>query len=173
MDKRVFRPSTSTRAPRKEELLLPKGRVEPRVDSAQGAESAFAGGDYGTAAGQAEQDPRQRGVLEFYEWVVWGSQSWLQATFKVASAVAQTLVCAGPPGPALRRAKFVAMCCRPLRLRLRITAWRPFQDALPPTLVCLSLRSAAARDGDTGNRLAAFPGSQANFSRDGPWPKDR
>ena len=39
-----------------------QGRAEPRLDPAQGAEPAVAGGDDGTAARQAGQDPQQRRV---------------------------------------------------------------------------------------------------------------
>ena len=55
MDKRVFPVIDMNKSgTREEELLLTKeGRVEPRMDSAQGAESALAGGDYRAAARQA------------------------------------------------------------------------------------------------------------------------
>jgi transcription termination factor Rho len=52
VDKRVFPAIEINKSgTRKEELQLPKRGDQPRVDSAQGAEPAVAGGDHGAAAG--------------------------------------------------------------------------------------------------------------------------
>ncbi len=51
VDKRVFPAIDINKSgTRKEELLLPEGRTEPRMDSAKGAESAIACRNHGTAA---------------------------------------------------------------------------------------------------------------------------
>ena len=63
MDKRVFPAIDINKSgTRKEELLLPQGRAQPRVHSAPGAQPALAGRDHGAAARQAGQDAHQRRV---------------------------------------------------------------------------------------------------------------
>ena len=58
VDKRVFPAIDINKSgTRKEELLLPQGRAQPRVDPAQGAESALARGDDGASARQARARP--------------------------------------------------------------------------------------------------------------------
>ena len=73
IDKRVFPAIDINKSgTRKEELLLPQGRAEPRLDSAPRAESAVAGGNHGTAARQAGQDPQQRRVPGLDERLILG-----------------------------------------------------------------------------------------------------
>ena len=56
-DKRIFPSIDINRSgTRKEELLVPQGGAEPRLDPAQGALRALAGGGHGAAAGAALQD---------------------------------------------------------------------------------------------------------------------
>ena len=63
MDKRVFPAIDITKSgTRKEELLVPQGRAQPRLRAAPRAESAVAGGEHGTADRQAGQEQEQRRI---------------------------------------------------------------------------------------------------------------
>ena len=63
VDKRVFPAIDINKSgTRKEELLLPQGRAQPRVGAAQGAESAVAGGDMELLLDKLSEDPQQRRV---------------------------------------------------------------------------------------------------------------
>ena len=62
-DKRIFPSIDINRSgTRKEELLVPEGRAQPRLDPAQGALRALAGGGHGAAAGAAREDEDQQGI---------------------------------------------------------------------------------------------------------------
>ena len=65
VDKRVFPAIDINKSgTRKEELLMPKDELQPRLGPAQGAQPAVAGRGHGAAARQAAEDQDQRGVPE-------------------------------------------------------------------------------------------------------------